>query len=99
MQLEPEGYRVTTVPSGLEALSLAAEAHFDLFVLSILLPDMNGIELCRQLRAFDKATPILFFTVHDDLRQEALDAGAQDLIVKPTDYPQLLERIARWARK
>ncbi len=99
MLLEPEGYRLTIVGKASEALDLAARNRFDLYILTVLLPDENGIELCRQIRAFDKVTPILFLTVHDDLKQEALKAGAQDLVVKPIHFVELLQKVARWTRK
>jgi DNA-binding response OmpR family regulator len=80
-------YEVATAASVASALSLAATADFDLFVLDSMLPDGSGTDLCKHLRERNNSTPILFYSAmayeHD--KHEALLAGAQRYLVKPVD--------------
>src|SRR5688500_6293102 len=78
-------YRVTTASSSKEALKLAQEGHFDLYILDSWLPDGSGVELCKQLREFDRWTPIMFLSAaaYDNDKQAAMDQGAQRYLVKP----------------
>jgi len=84
-------YRVTTTPSSKEALKLARQQHFDLYLLDSWLPDGSGLELCQQLREFDRETPIMFLSAaaYETDKQAALDSGAQSYMVKPADIQGL----------
>lgn len=89
--LAESNYQVTATSSSREALKLARQQDFDLFILDSRLPDGSGIELCKQLREFDQATPIMFLSAaaYDIDRQAAMDSGAQRYIVKPVDMQGL----------
>jgi DNA-binding response OmpR family regulator len=78
---------VTTGTTIADALKLSREYRFDLYMLDSWLPDGSGIELCKQLREFDKATPIMFLSAaaHEIDKQAAMDSGAQRYLVKPVD--------------
>jgi CheY-like chemotaxis protein len=98
--LESQGYTFFGVPSGEECLALAARIVPRLFILDIDMPEMDGFETCRRLRA-NPATrdiPVAFFTAHHrdaDLR-EGLAAGGNDFLLKPIDPVKLLARVRRW---
>lgn len=87
--LRRAGYTVTIVDSGTAALEAARASAFDALVLDWSMPDIDGIDVCRQLMADASWTrvPIVFLTAasHAGAAQEALDAGARGLIVKPFD--------------
>ncbi|MGE3269118.1 MAG: response regulator [Chloroflexota bacterium] len=92
--LQQEGYQVTVASSGAEALAAARDVTPDLVLLDVGLPDLNGIEVCRRLRAFWNG-PVIVLTAR---RQEAdkvvgLDAGADDYVTKPFASSELLARI------
>lgn len=86
-------HRVTTASRIDDALKLAREQHFDLYILDSWLPDGTGIELCKQLREFDDRTPIMFLSglAYEADKQAAIDQGAQRYLVKPADL-QLLSK-------
>ena len=94
--LAPRGYRVTSANSGPEALERLAAAPVDLVLLDILMPDMDGYEVCRALRA-DKATsflPVVMITASGEQEKvAAIEAGADDFIAKPFDQAELLARV------
>ena len=73
------------VGSAAQALSLIQAEHFSLYMLDGWLPDIDGFELCRRLRAFDSRTPILFFSgaAYEADKQKGFEAGADDYVVKP----------------
>jgi two-component system, OmpR family, response regulator len=91
--LEREGYRVVTAVTADEGLDLARTKNFALILLDIGLPDKDGLELCRDIRRFDRQTPILFYTAFGDLldEKEAEQAGAQGCLRKPEDTARLPE--------
>ena len=93
--LAPTGARILEAESAERALQVAGEQAFDAFLLDVRLPDMNGIELCRALRAIEryKDTPIVFVTAVDqrEILQWALEAGCDDFIPKPI-YPMVLKK-------
>ena len=97
------GYDVTTVTSGRKGLELAITTRFDVITLDVDLPDINGFEICRELkqRHISHRTPIVFVTgrPHDEYRQFALELGAADYIEKPFEPSDLVFRIATHARK
>ena len=97
--LKPEGFEVLTVPSGLEALKKLAEDTFDFMMLDIIMPEMDGIELCRRIRQMDrhKETPIVFLTAKSREADKAagLEAGAGLFLSKPISPDKLLEIISK----
>lgn len=89
--LEQRSFEVvagTTIRNGVD---LAASQHFDLYLLDWWLPDGSGLELCRQIRAFDQATPIVFYSAaaFDVDREQAFMSGAQAYLVKPSHPSEL----------
>ena len=95
------GYSPQVVGDGLEALSLARSVDFDLILLDVMIPRMDGFEVCRQLRAHKVMTPILIITARDALEDkvEGLDSGADDYIVKPFQIAELLARARALLRR
>jgi len=95
-----EGYMVEIADSGEEGLALAAEVKPDLIILDVLMPGLNGWEVCRQLRA-GSDVPILMLTARDEVsdRVKGLDLGADDYLVKPFALEELLARIRSLLRR
>ncbi|MEU3647773.1 response regulator transcription factor [Lentzea sp. NPDC034063] len=91
--LEFEGYEVTTAADGAEALVRLAGA--DLAILDLMMPNLDGSEACRRLRAAGERLPVLMLTARDALgdRVTGLDAGADDYLVKPFALEELLARV------
>ncbi len=90
-----EGYEVTIAPDGITGLRKAEEGNFDLIILDIMLPDMDGFKVCRRLRSKGDDTPIIMLTALTDVadRVAGLDSGADDYIPKPFSFEELLARI------
>jgi len=99
--LEENGYAVDVSYSGREALEWASGVPFDVIVLDLLLPELDGLAVCRELRARGSRTPILMLTARDgvDDRVAGLDAGADDYLVKPFALKELLARLRALARR
>jgi len=99
--LEREGFGVDVAETGTEGLWLATEAAYDAIVLDVLLPGMNGFQVCAELRARERWTPILMLTAKDGPLDEveALDTGADDFLSKPFEYPVLLARLRALLRR
>ena len=99
--LEEEGYAVDAVYTGREALHWVDAAVYDLIVLDILLPELDGIAVCRELRQRNDRTPVLMLTARDtvDNRVAGLDAGADDYLVKPFAIKELLARLRAITRR
>jgi len=99
--LEEHGYKIKTATTGAEAKVLVAAEAFDLFILDIMLPDINGIELCRHIRIDNKQTPILMLSALDQVQNKVagLKAGADDYLVKPFHFSELLARIEALLRR
>ena len=95
-----EGYRVDTASDGEAALELARENPPDLVLLDIMLPGMDGVEVCRRLRAGSEV-PILMLTAKEAIedRVAGLDAGADDYLVKPFAFDELLARVRALLRR
>jgi two-component system response regulator MprA len=95
-----EHYEVSVARSGVAGLLLAEEQRPDLIVLDILLPDIDGLEVCRRLRSID-SVPVLMLTARDDVadRVRGLDAGADDYLVKPFAVDEFLARIRALLRR
>ena len=94
LELEHEGYKTTIVSDGREALAKALEEDFDLIVLDVMLPSLNGIEILRRLRQ-TKDTPVIILTARDQIvdKVAGLDIGADDYVTKPFPMNELLARI------
>ncbi len=92
--LSGAGMNVTTAGTGKEALAAISEHPIDLIVLDVLLPDANGVELCRQIRRHTQA-PVIFLTVRSDQADVilGLEAGGDDYLAKPFSIEELLLRI------
>ena len=93
--LTEANHRVTTTSSSKDALKLAREQKFDLYILESWLADGSGIELCQRLREFDRVTPIMFFSgaAYETDKQAALGNGAQCYLVKPTHIKVLRDEV------
>ncbi len=93
-QLEKEGYQVLTAEDGQQALALAQAAHPDLVLLDVMMPKLQGWEVCRELRRAS-TVPILMLTARGEEmdRVLGLELGADDYIVKPFSFRELLSRI------
>ena len=99
--LGEHGYKVKTGKDGASAKALIQGAEFDLLILDVMLPDINGIELCRQIRTNNTKTPILMLTALDQIQNKVsgLKAGADDYLVKPFHFVELLARIEALLRR
>ena len=100
--LELQGYEVELASDGAEALErLAADGQPDAVVLDILMPGVDGLEVCRQIRRRGNSVPVLMLTARDAVgdRVEGLDAGADDYLVKPFALEELLARIRALLRR
>src|SRR3990170_4034850 len=99
--LEEEGHTVDTAFDGEEGLHIALEGSHDVIVLDVMLPEMDGIQVCRSLRANKLDTPILLLTALDavDDRVRGLDAGADDYLPKPFAFQELLARLRALSRR
>ena len=93
--LEEDGYAVDAVFTGAQALDWVERGPYDFIILDILLPEMDGISVCRELRKRGNLTPVLMLTARDtvDDRVNGLDAGADDYLVKPFAMKELLARL------
>ncbi|MEW6733255.1 MAG: response regulator transcription factor [Acidobacteriota bacterium] len=99
--LEEEGMAVDIAPDGEQGYYAAQSSPYDLLILDITLPDMNGIELCRRLRGENLAAPVLMLTARDDVETKVrgLDSGADDYLTKPFAFAELLARIRALLRR
>jgi two-component system copper resistance phosphate regulon response regulator CusR len=99
--LEEEGHNVDLAYDGEEALSLAVDGSYDVIVLDILLPKVDGVEVCRSLRRARVDVPVLMLTALDSVedRVRGLDAGADDYLPKPFAFQELLARIRALGRR
>ncbi len=96
-----ESYRVVTASSGKEGLELARENPPDLVILDVMMPGMDGLEVCRRLRAADPSLPIVMLTARDGVGDQVLglETGADDYVVKPFTFEVLLARIRALLRR
>ncbi|HYZ10360.1 MAG TPA: response regulator transcription factor [Actinomycetota bacterium] len=99
--LEEEGYAVDTAADGGEALWLASENPYDAVVLDVMLPDLDGFEICRRLRESGRWAPVLMLTARDSVpdRVAGLDAGADDYLTKPFSFAEMLARLRALVRR
>lgn len=99
--LGAEGYEVATATDGLRALAMAQDHTFDLIVLDIMLPGLDGFEVCRRLRQADVMTPILMLTAKSQEIDKVLglELGADDYVTKPFSRRELLARVKAILRR
>jgi DNA-binding response OmpR family regulator len=95
LELEYEGYKVTKVIDGIEALEAYRTRSWDLILLDVMLPGLSGIELLRRIRKNDLQTPVILLTAKSSVEDKVsgLDLGANDYITKPFQIEELLARI------
>lgn len=93
--LMEQSYHVTVAYDGRQARQLLDEQSFDLVILDINLPEINGYELCRYIRTRDEKIPVMMLTAMSSItdKLEGFEAGADDYIIKPFDFQELLVRI------
>jgi len=96
--LKPEGYDVQTVSSGTEALQKLNQNGYDLLMLDVIMPEMDGFELCKKIRDLDqyKDTPIVFLTAksREEDRMRGLEVGANLFLSKPISPDKLLQIVS-----
>lgn len=99
--LKPEGYTVDWLTDGLQALQALETDSFDLVILDLGLPRLDGLSVLRQSRAQGKETPVLILTARDAVqdRIDGLDSGADDYLIKPFDMTELKARIRALLRR
>jgi two-component system, OmpR family, response regulator len=99
--LVEEGYAADVVRTGEDAIDMARATPYDTIVLDVMLPGLDGFEVCRGLRASGVWTPILMLTARDGVedRVAGLDAGADDYLTKPFSFAELLARLRALARR
>ncbi len=99
--LEEQGYAVDAVFTGTDALHWAGSTPYDLILLDVLLPGMNGLAVCRELRREGSRVPILMLTARGSVedRVAGLDAGADDYLLKPFSLKELLARMRALTRR
>lgn len=95
------GYAVDVASDGAEGIGFARATHYDLFILDIMLPDLNGLEMLKEIRKRQDRTPVILLTARDDVSDKiaGLDAGADDYLVKPFAFPELLARARALLRR
>ncbi|MDK7050695.1 MULTISPECIES: response regulator transcription factor [Aerococcus] len=100
LELKFEGYEVETCYNGRTGLKAALEEDWDIILLDLMLPEINGVEVCRRLR-HEKTTPVIMMTARDSIidRVSGLDQGADDYIVKPFAIEELLARMRALLRR
>ncbi|MBK1723441.1 response regulator transcription factor [Thiocystis violacea] len=95
------GHSVDLAQNGLAGLNFALEHDYDVIVLDVMLPGMNGLEICARLRAAGRDVPVLMLTARDTLpdKLKGFDSGADDYLVKPFALPELEARLSALARR
>jgi two-component system OmpR family response regulator len=99
--LREAGMAVDVVGTGEDGLSMAIEYGYDAVVLDVMLPGMDGVEVCRRMRAAERRAPVLLLTARDAVRDRVagLDAGADDYLTKPFSLEELLARLRALIRR
>jgi two-component system KDP operon response regulator KdpE len=98
--LRANGYDVTEVATGEAALDAAVTAPWDLMILDLVLPDLDGVEVCRRLREWSQLPVVVLSALgEEEIKVKALDQGADDYVVKPFSAPELLARMRSALRR
>ena len=99
--LQAEGYNTEVAHDGRAGLERVREQHFDLILLDVMMPNMDGVELCERIRTEGHQTPVLFLTVKGDAedRVRGFEAGGDDYLTKPFHLKELLLRVAAILRR
>ncbi len=99
--LTEEGYAVDVAMTGIDAVWMATENPFDAIVLDVVLPDIDGFEVCSRIRAAKRWSPLLMLTARDDVvdRVRGLDVGADDYLTKPFAFEELFARLRSLIRR
>ena len=99
--LTEDGHVADVAPSGEDAVWMALSAPYDVIVLDVMLPGIDGFATCRELRKREVWTPVLMLTARDAVedRVEGLDTGADDYLVKPFSFAELVARLRALARR
>jgi two-component system OmpR family response regulator len=99
--LREQGLAADVATSGEDALWMAASTEYDVLILDVMLPGIDGFETCRRLRADGVAAPVLMLTARDGVqdRVAGLDGGADDYLTKPFSFAELLARLRALARR
>lgn len=97
LNLELEGYEVVTTDDGKQALKHTREQHFDLLILDVMLPEVDGFQICEQVRLTNREVPIIFLTAKDTAQDRiaGLRKGADDYLTKPFNLEELLLRVEK----
>ncbi len=98
--LREDGHAVEAAQNGADTLELALQHEFDAIILDVMLPELDGWEVLKRLRAAGLSTPVLFLTARDHVedRVRGLDLGANDYLIKPFAFAELLARLRNLAR-
>ncbi len=99
--LEEDGYAVDVVGDGTDAVWMATENTYDAIVLDVMLPGLDGFEVCRQMREAQQWAPVLIVSARSDVgdRVKGLDVGADDYLVKPFSFVELAARLRALTRR
>src|SRR5436309_1643608 len=99
--LEADGFAVDSVADGLSALELATTYSYDLVILDLMLPGINGTELLHRIRGQNQSVPVLVLTARDAVsdKVENFEAGADDYLTKPFAFAELLVRVKALLRR
>ena len=99
--LESTGFQATVAPNGEEGLYQSEEETYDVIILDLMLPDQDGIEICKKIRQKKNTTPIIMLTAKSQLENkiEGLNVGADDYLTKPFESKELLARIKALIRR
>ncbi len=101
LNLEMEGYEVVSATDGLTALKYIEEQHFDLMILDVMLPEVDGFSICEKVRLQNNDAPIIFLTAKDAAQDKitGLKKGADDYMTKPFNLEELLLRVANLIKR
>ena len=101
MNLELENYEVVSSDNGLQAIKYFHEQHFDLLILDVMLPDVDGFQICEQVRLTNMEVPVMFLTAKDTTTDKiaGLKKGADDYLTKPFSLEELLLRVQNLIRR
>ncbi|KLT63632.1 response regulator transcription factor [Pedobacter sp. BMA] len=99
--LEENGYEVLSAADGISALQLFSASAFNLLIIDVMMPGLNGLQLCKKIRTTDQQTPILMLTAMGSIEDKVtgLETGADDYLVKPFHLRELLARVNALLRR